>query len=89
MVVCGSAGLLVEVITKTDIVSQISRCQGASCITAASLVMARDVVLCQTSDLLHDVWARMKARGLKTFLSQAMISDHWAYSMRETCSRFS
>jgi len=65
VVVCGSAGLLAGVITKTDTVSQISRCQGASCITAASLVMTRDVVLCQTGDLLHDVWARMKARGLK------------------------
>jgi CBS domain-containing protein len=65
VVVCGSAGLLVGVITKTDVVGQISRCQGASCTTAASLVMTRDVLLCRTGDWLRDVWTRMKERGLK------------------------
>ena len=65
VIVCDTAGFLVGVITKTDIVAQISHCQGASCITAAALVMTRDVVLCRSTDLLHDVWARMKARGLK------------------------
>ena len=56
---------MVGVITNTDIAAQISHCQGASCITAAALVMKRDVVLCEAKDLLHDVWTRMKARGLK------------------------
>ncbi len=65
VVVCGSAGLLVGVITRTDIVSQISRCEGAGCITAASLAMTRDVVFCRPGELLHDVWTRMKERGLK------------------------
>jgi CBS domain-containing protein len=65
VVVYGSAGILAGVITKTDVVSQISQCQGAGCTTAASLVMTRDVVHCQTGDELHDVWARMKERGLK------------------------
>lgn len=65
VVVCGSAGILAGVITKTDVVSQISRCQGAGCTTAASRVMTRDVVHCQTGDELHDVWPRMKERGLK------------------------
>ena len=65
VVVCGSAGLLVGVITKTDVVSQISHCQGASCITAASLVMTRDVFVCQPADWLHEVWSKMKERGLK------------------------
>lgn len=65
VIVCDSAGLLAGVITKTDIVAQISHCQKASCITAAALVMTRDVVLCKSRDLLHDVWTRMKARGLK------------------------
>ena len=65
VIVCDSAGLLVGVITKTDIVAQISHCQGASCIIAAASVMTRDVVLCGSKDLLHDVWTRMKARGLK------------------------
>ena len=65
VMVCDSAGLLAGVITKTDVVAQISHCQGASCITAAALVMSRDVVLCKSKDFLRDVWARMKARGLK------------------------
>ena len=65
VVVCGSAGLLVGVITKTDVVSQISHCQGASCITAASLVMTRDVVVCQPGDWLREVWSTMKERGMK------------------------
>lgn len=65
VIVCNSAGLLAGVITKTDIVAQISHCQGAGCITAAASVMTRDVVLCKPEDPLHDVWARMKARGLK------------------------
>ena len=65
VIVCNSAGFLAGVVTKTDIVSQISHCRGASCITAGALVMNREVVLCWPTDSLHDVWARMKERGLK------------------------
>jgi len=65
VVVCDSAGFLAGVITKTDVVSQISECQGCSCTAAASSVMTRDVVLCRPGDWLQDVWSRMKERGLK------------------------
>lgn len=65
IVVCGSGGIVTGVITKTDIVSQISECQGSSCVTAASLVMTRDVVLCRSGDDLHEVWSSMKERGVK------------------------
>jgi CBS domain-containing protein len=65
VVVCGSAGFLSGVITKTDVVRQISNCQGATCITAASLVMTRDVVVCQPGDWLHEVWSKMKEHGFK------------------------
>ena len=65
VIVCGSAGLMAGVITKTDVVSQMSRCEGASCVTAASFSMTHDVVFCEPGDLLHDVWTRMKERGLK------------------------
>ena len=65
VVVCNSAGFLAGVITKTDVVSQISECQGCSCTAAASSVMTRDVVLCRPGDWLQDVWSRMKERGLK------------------------
>jgi CBS domain-containing protein len=65
VVVCNPAGLLAGVITKTDVVDQIGHCQGSSCITAVSLVMTRDVVVCWTGDWLKDVWSKMKVRGLK------------------------
>lgn len=65
VVVCNPAGVLAGVITKTDVVDQISHCLGASCTTASSSVMTRNVVVCTPADWLHDVWARMKARELK------------------------
>ena len=65
VVVCGPEGLLAGVITKTDVVDQISHCLGASCTTKASLVMTRDVVACQPDDWLNDVWAKMKEHELK------------------------
>jgi CBS domain-containing protein len=65
VIVCDTAGVLAGVITKTEIVVQISRCQGSNCIMSAELVMTRDVVLCEPKDLLRDVWARMKVRDLK------------------------
>src|SRR5579872_4885621 len=65
VIVCSFAGLVSGVITKTDVVGQMSRCQGASCTTAASSAMTRDVVVCQPGELLQDVWKRMKERKLK------------------------
>ena len=65
VIVCDAAGRLVGIITKTDIVAQISHCHGAICTTATSLVMTRDVLLCESKDLLRDVWQRMKTRDLK------------------------
>ncbi len=53
------------VITKTDVVGRISECGEGACTTAAALVMSSDVLLCAPRDLLHDVWSKMKARGLK------------------------
>jgi CBS domain-containing protein len=65
VIVCGSAGLVTGVITKTDVVGQMSRCQGASCTMAASLAMTRDVVVCRPGEWLQDVWKRMKKHKLK------------------------
>lgn len=65
VIVCSSAGFLSGVITKTDVVRQVSNCQGMSCMTAAAVVMTNEVVLCRPTDSLHDVWARMKEGGLK------------------------
>jgi len=65
VIVCNSEGLLAGVITKTDVVKQISHCQGASCMAQAAAVMTRDVLHCETRDALADVWGRLKQRGLK------------------------
>jgi CBS domain-containing protein len=65
VVICDAAGTLIGVITKTDVVNQISQCQGASCVTPASLVMTRTVVTCRPEDWLYNVWVIMKQRRLK------------------------
>lgn len=65
VVVCNSVGLVAGVITKTDVVGQMSRRQEASCAMAASLTMTRDVVICRPDEPLQDVWKRMKERKLK------------------------
>jgi CBS domain-containing protein len=65
VVVCGHEGLLAGVITKTDVVDQISHCLGASCTTAASLVMTRDIVACRPGDWLNEVWEKMKEHGIE------------------------
>ena len=68
VVVCGSSGAIVGVITKTDVVARISECQGATCTTAAALVMSADVLQCTPGDLVQDVWSKIKSRGLKNIL---------------------
>jgi CBS domain-containing protein len=65
LVVCDSGGRLTGVITKTDVVNQISECGGAACLTATSSVMTRSVVVCHPHDVLQDVWSRMQAGGFK------------------------
>lgn len=65
VVVLDSAGILQGVVTKTDVVRQMSVCQGATCLCPVSTVMIRDVVLCRGADRLQDVSERMKARHLK------------------------
>jgi CBS domain-containing protein len=60
-----SAGLLAGLVTKTDIVRQISSCAGSSCVTPVSAVMTREPVSCRPSDWLHEVWAVMKERHFK------------------------
>ena len=65
VVVCGSGGQLSGVITKTDVVRQISRCQGSSCTIAVSAIMTDDVVFCRPTDQVSEIWAIMKERRLK------------------------
>ena len=65
VVVCSADGVLSGVVTKTDVVGRISRCNGSSCTTAVSSVMTQDVAVCRQDDPVDEVWSRMKARGLK------------------------
>ena len=65
LVVQDRDGMLAAVITKTDIVRQISHCEGASCMAGATAVMTKAVVSCYPGDLLRDVWSLMKERHLK------------------------
>lgn len=65
VVACGPEGLLTGVITKTDVISQISQCQGCGCTVAISSVMTREVMVCRPGDWLNEVWSNMKARKLK------------------------
>jgi CBS domain-containing protein len=65
VLVRSSAGQLIGVVTKTDIVGQMSRYQGVDSAVADSLAMTRDVVVCRPDEPLLDVWERMKARKIK------------------------
>lgn len=65
VIACNSAGALQGVVTKTDVVRQISVCQGATCMCPVSTVMTRDVALCRVTDRLSDVATLMKERHLK------------------------
>lgn len=63
IVVCNPDGVMVGVITKTDVVRQIAHCEGTRCTTAVETVMTRDVTYCHPSDSLHDVLSKMKESG--------------------------
>jgi CBS domain-containing protein len=65
IVVRGAGGAIAGVITKSDVIAQISVCQDVACGVSAALVMSVDVLQCAPGDRLHDVWLKMKARGLK------------------------
>lgn len=65
VIVCHADGTLAGVVTKTDVVAQISNCQGSGCLALASIAMTRDVMLCRSGDLLEDLWKRMKKSSFK------------------------
>lgn len=64
IVACDPAGAMAGVVTKTDVVRQISHCIGRSCTVPVATVMTKDVTYCRLGDLLHDVWSIMKERNL-------------------------
>jgi CBS domain-containing protein len=52
------------VVTKTDIVRQLSHCSGSGCTAPVAAVMTRDITCCRLDDALQDVWSIMKERNL-------------------------
>lgn len=65
VVVCNEAGIMVGVITKTDIVSQIGRCGADGCNASVDTIMTREVLSSRANEALQDVWMTMKERGLQ------------------------
>jgi len=63
IVVCDKDDRMVGVVSKTDIVSRISQCQGHACTTMVASVMTRDVVCCRPGDRLQQAWDLMKEKG--------------------------
>lgn len=63
VVVCNPDGVMVGVITQTDIVRQIAHCHGVSCTMSAAAAMTRNLTYCHPSDALQDVLSIMKERG--------------------------
>jgi CBS domain-containing protein len=64
VVVCDKHGAMAGVITRTDIVRQMSLCMGFGCTAPAAAVMTKDVISCRPSDSLQDIWSVMKERKL-------------------------
>lgn len=60
VVVCNRNGAMVGVVSRTDIVREISHCRGSSCLTAVATTMTKTVVYCRPGMLLRDVWSMMK-----------------------------
>lgn len=71
LIVCGPEGLMSGVITKADVVRQISVCSGCSCTTMVTDIMTREVITCHPDDRLIDVWEIMKDNALR----QIPVSD--------------
>ena len=63
VVVCDQTGLMVGVVTKTNIVRQIVKCEGAACTSTADEIMTREVIFCHSTDCLPDVLSMMQVRG--------------------------
>ncbi len=71
VVACDPHGAMAGVLTKADIVRQISHCTGCSCTEGVADIMTREVVKCGPDDYLRNVWDIMKSKALK----QLPISD--------------
>jgi CBS domain-containing protein len=65
VIVCNTLGAAVGVLSKADIVRQMSHCRGHSCTVAVASVMTREIIACKRRDWLDDVWSTMKNTGVR------------------------
>lgn len=65
VVVCNEKGSMCGIVTKTDIIKEISHCTGCSCKSMVSEVMTSEVVSCRPEDKLGDVWKLMRESALR------------------------
>ncbi len=62
VVVCDGGGVMVGVITKTDVVRHVAYCGGDVRATTVAALMNPAVTFCRPSEDLRVVWERMKAQ---------------------------
>lgn len=65
VVVCAPSGVLVGILTKTDLVAHFVTAAGLEGPVGAALVARTEVVTCRLDDELHAVWRLMQSRDLK------------------------
>jgi len=65
LIACDPAGRMAGVVTRTDIVNQLSFCDKANCVADIPLAVTRDVVSCRPDEKLEDVWSRITETGFK------------------------
>src|SRR5690625_5270063 len=65
VVVCETNGQMSGVVTKADVVREISTCTGCSCTTKVADIMTKDVIWCSPDQPLSEVWNTMKEHALK------------------------
>lgn len=64
VVISNAAGVMIGVLTKTDLVRYIPQCCDGG-MASVDTIMTRDVISCQPSDILREVWSGMNKRGLQ------------------------
>lgn len=64
VVICDKDGVMVGIITRTDVVRMMAVCQGCGCTVSVATVMTKDVISCHPTSLLRDVWMTMKEQNL-------------------------
>jgi len=65
LVVCGPDGVMVGVLTKTDIVGYIGQCLGTGCSAKVETIMIPAVISSRPEEALEHIWTVMKSRGLQ------------------------